>query len=106
MRKGYYLFRECGSLSRVLTVLGIISFVASFLCLFIGVHSIWQTWSLGMFMQTWHLGLLDKDSYFHSHHAWFLFFLALSIVLITANVCVHKICTDIATLLKEIENKK
>ena len=94
MRKIYYQFRECGSLSKALTIATIISFAAMAVIIFMNdIH-------------TWHHGLFSSRYFFSAHHAWILFFFALGIVLIIANIIVHKVCADIAALLKEMDDKK
>jgi len=93
MRKGYYLFRECGALSDALAILSAVSLViAGIIIIANDIH-------------TWHLGLFSDNFYFSAHHAWVLFFVLLSIIMIVANIVLHKICRDIATLLKEIKEK-
>ena len=52
-----------------------------------------------------YLPLIDDDSYFTTYNAWFLFFLSMSIFAFIVDICLHKICRDIATCLKEIEEK-
>lgn len=93
MNKGYYWFRECGALSKLLTIFSIISFVIAGILLVVNdIH-------------TWHLGLFSNEYSFRSHHAWILFLVLLGVILILVNITLHKICRDIATLLKEIEDK-
>ena len=89
MKKIYYHFDECGRMSKILLVVGIISAVIAVAFLFKGGFS----------------PLIHDDTYFELYHAWFLFFLAISIFAFIANLCIHKICADVATLLKEIEEK-
>lgn len=50
--------------------------------------------------------LISGQYYFNVENAWCLFFLLLSIFSFVTDICINKICTDIATLLKEIEDKK
>ncbi len=87
MRKGYYYFRECGSIEKVLLITGIISVVLAFVFWFKGGY----------------LSLISDEYYFTVNNAWFLFFLLISIFAFISDFCVHKICRDIATLLKEVE---
>jgi len=47
------------------------------------------------------LGSIDDDSYFTTYNAWFLFFLSISIFVFIVDICLHKICRDIAICLKE-----
>lgn len=96
MRKGYYLFAECGALSKKLTVSCIISFVMSFALIIIGSEPS---------IHEWYLGLFHNRSVFRPVHAWIIFFFMLGIVLLIANLCIHKVCRDIATLLKEIKER-
>lgn len=93
MKKGYYLFRKCGPLSSTLTILSAISFeIAGIILVLNDTHA-------------WHLGLFGDGHYFDALHAWILIFVLLGVVLIIVNITLHKICRDIATLLKEIEDK-
>ena len=52
-----------------------------------------------------YLPLIDDHFYFTTYNAWFLFFLSMSIFAFIVDICLHKICRDIATCLKEIEEK-
>lgn len=89
MKKIYYHFGECGRMSKILLAIGIISAVIAVAFLFKGGFS----------------PLVHNDMYFELYHAWFLFFLAISIFAFITNLCIHKICADIATLLKEADEK-
>ena len=90
MKKGYYYFAECGRLGRLLLTIGIIAAVIAMFFLIKG----------GL------LPLISNDVYFTADNAWCLFFLAISIFAFMADFCIHKICRDIAALLKEFEEKK
>ena len=89
MKKGYYYFGECGSMEKILLAIGIISAVISAFFLFKGGYS----------------PLIDDNFYFSTYNAWFLFFLSISIFAFIADLCLHKICADIAACLKEIEKR-
>ena len=91
MKKGFYHFGECGSLSRGLVIAGCLSFLLAVLFFCIGGR-IELTRPNAVGETTYSIGCA--------------FFLLLSLVLFIANHCVHKICTDIATLLKQLEAKK
>lgn len=90
MKKGYYYFGECGSMEKILLAIGIITAVISCFFLFKGGY----------------LPLIDDDFYFTTYNAWFLFFLSISIFAFIADICLHKICEDIATCLKQIEENE
>ena len=90
MKKGYYYFRECGRMEKILLAIGIITAIISAFFLFKGGY----------------LPLISDDIYFTAYNAWCLFFLAITILAFMAYLCIHKICRDIATLLKEVEENK
>lgn len=90
MRKGYYYFGECGVLSKELAILGGVSFMVSSIFFFLGG---WEVLTRPC--------ALGNNAF----AIWCAFFLFLSIVFFLAIFCIHKVCRDIATLLKEIENK-
>lgn len=90
MKKGYYYFGECGSMAKILLAIGIITAVISGFFLIKGGY----------------LPLIDDDSYFTTYNAWFLFFLSISFFAFVADICLHKICEDIATCLKQIEENE
>ena len=90
MKKIYYYFGECGRMTKVLLTVGIVAAVIAVTFLFKGGFS----------------PLVNDDEYFTLYSAWSLFFLSISIFAFAADLCIHKICTDIATLLKEIEERK
>ena len=90
MKKGYYYFGECGSMEKILLAIGIIAAVISCFFLFKGGY----------------LSLIDDDFYFTTYNAWFLFFLSISIFAFIADICLHKICEDIAKCLKQIEENE
>ena len=90
MKKGYFYFRECGRMEKILLAIGIITAIISAFFLFKGGY----------------LPLISDDIYFTAYNAWCLFFLAISILAFMAYLCIHKICRDIATLLKEAEENK
>jgi hypothetical protein len=97
VRKGYYLFLECGSLSIKLTVACIFSFVISLLLFIITTGPNIYNW--------YNNGLLKNSYYFETGHAWTIFFFSMGLVLFITNKCIHAVCRDIATLLKDIEDK-
>ena len=90
MKKIYYYFGECGRVTKVLLTVGIVAAVIAVTFLFKDGFS----------------PLVNDDEHFTLYSAWSLFFLSISIFAFVANHCIHKICTDIATLLKEIEERK
>ena len=90
MKKIYYYFGECGRVTKVLLTVGIVAAVIAVTFLFKDGFS----------------PLVNDDEHFTLYSAWSLFFLSISIFAFAANHCIHKICTDIATLLKEIEESK
>ena len=90
MKKGYYYFGECGRMEKILSAVGIISAIISVFFLFKGGY----------------LPLISDDFHFGTYNAWCLFFFIICIFAFTANLCIHKICRDIATLLKEVEENK
>lgn len=90
MKKGYYYFRECTGLEKALVLLGIISLILSVLFLIKGGY----------------LSLLSSDYYFNTENAWCLFFLLLGIILLVIDICMNKLCRDVATLLKQMEEKR
>ena len=90
MKKGYYYFAECGRIGKILLTIGIIAAVIAIFFLIKG----------GL------LPLISNDVYFSADNAWCLFFFAISIFAFAADLCIHKICRDIAALLKEVEENK
>ena len=90
MKKIYYSFGECGRMTKILLTIGIVSAAIALAFLFKGGFS----------------SLISDDYYFTLYNAWFLFFLAISIFAFIADICIHKICSDVATLLKELEKSK
>ena len=90
MKKIYYYFGECGRITNMLLTVGVVAAVIAVAFLFKGGFS----------------PLVNDDEYFTSYNAWFLFFLSISIFAFAACLCIHKICADIATLLKKIEEDK
>ena len=91
MKKIYYTFNECGRMVKILLTIGIVSAVIALAFLFQGGFP---------------SSLVNDDMYFTLYDAWFLFFLSISIFAFIVDLCVHKICSDIATLLKEMEENK
>ena len=89
MKKGYYYFGECGSLNKILLIIGGISGVASIVFFFLGG---WE-----VLTRPYAIGNC-------SYAMWCLFFLLLCSVTFLIDFCIHKICRDIATLLKQMEN--
>lgn len=90
MKKIYYYFDECGRMTKRLLSISVAAAVIALVFLFKGGFS----------------PLVSDDEYFTLYNAWFLFFLSISMFAFLANLCVHKICADIAALLKEIEENK
>ena len=91
MKKVYYYFGECGTLVKTLTLAGIISLAVSAVLFFKGGWEVLcRSWASGN----------------NTYAIWCAFFLLLGVMLIIINICIHKICRDVATLLKEIEDKK
>ena len=97
MRKGYFLFVECGAFSNKLTVLCIISFVVSLILIIVGAEPN---------IHAWYFGLIDGLFEFRTIHAWIIFFFSMGLILLTVNLCMHKICSDVATLINELDDKK
>ena len=95
MKKGFYLFLECGSLCKKLLIFCIISLIISLFLIFV---------SGGFNIHNWYLGLINDNYNFRAIHAWILFFFMLSLVFLIINICINKICEDIARLLKENKN--
>lgn len=91
MKKIYYTFSECGRMAKILLTIGIVSAAIALVFLFKGGFP---------------SSLVSDDMYFTLYDAWFLFFLSMSIFAFIADLCIHKICSDIAALLKEIEENK
>ncbi|QKY69384.1 hypothetical protein [Lentibacillus sp. CBA3610] len=91
MKKVYYDFRECGGLIIMLTVSGLISFAISAVFFFIG---------------GWEVLTRPWAAASSTYSIWCVFFLLLGIILFLFNISVHKICKDVATLLKEVEDNK
>lgn len=90
MKKIYYYFGECGRITNMLLTVGVVAAVIAVAFLFKGGFS----------------SLVSDDYYFTLYNAWFLFFLSISIFAFAACLCIHKICADIAALLKKIEEDK
>ncbi len=91
MKIGYYFFGEWGHLNKMLITTGLISLVISAIFFFIGGWEILtRPYAVGN----------------PTYSIWCVFFLLLGIVLFLVDFCIHKICRDIATLLKEIEDNK
>lgn len=90
MKKGLYYFGESGYLCKGLGISGAICFIVSSVLFFLG----------GRLVLT--MPNVDVST---TYAIWCVFFLLLSIVHFLAILCINKVCRDIATLLKEIENK-
>ena len=90
MKKIYYYFGECGRITKILLTAGTVAAVIAVVFLFKGGFS----------------PLVNDDEYFTSYSAWSLFFLSISIFAFVTDLCIHKICADIAALLKKIEEDK
>lgn len=89
MKKGYYYFGECGSLGKILAIIGGISFSISAVFFYLG--------GWGVFIRPRAVGNC-------SYAMWCLFFLLICVVAFLIDFSIHKICRDIATLLKQIED--
>ena len=91
MKKGLYYFGESGYLCKRLGISGAICFMVSCVLFFCGGY----------------VGLTqpNTDSPTTTHAIWCVFFLLFSIVQFLAILCINKMCRDIATLLKGIEDK-
>ena len=92
MKKGFYLFTECGFLSKILSFSSAVFFIISIILIFFSAEPN---------IHTWYFGLINGRFEFRTIHAWILIFFMLGIVQTIINISIHKICTDIATLLKE-----
>lgn len=90
MKKGFYYFGECTVLQRWLLGAGAVAAALALLFLWLGGGH----------------GLVDDDSYFTLHNAWCLFFLLLSILSFVIDGCLNALCRDVATLLKEEEERR
>ena len=103
MRKGYFIFLRCGTLSNFLAISCIISFLASlvFIIRFSIMYELGPWW-WRIFVPT---GVFGNGI----EHAWtmlyFMFFFLLSVIFLVANICVNIVCEDTAQLLKDIEDK-
>jgi len=91
VKKVYYSFRECGRLVIMLTVLGLISLAVSVVFFSIGG---WE-----VLTRPW----AEASSIYA---IWCVFFLFMGIVLFLINLSIHKVCKDVAILLKEGEANK
>ena len=91
MRKGYYYFGECGFINKILSIICFMSFIIS------GVF-----FKIGGWEVLTRPGALGNNTY----AIWCVFFLLLGIVLMFIKICIHKICSDIATLLTDVEEIK
>lgn len=91
MKIGYYFFGECGHLKKILVTTGIISLIISAIFFFLGG---WE-----VLIRPYAIGS-------PAYSIWCIFFLLVGIVLFLIDFCVYKICRDIATLLKELEDNK
>ena len=89
MKKGLYYFGESGYLCKGLGISAVICFMVSSVLFFFG----------GRVVLTMP-DTLDNITY----AIWCVFFLLLSIVQFLAILCVNKVCRDIATLMKKIED--
>ncbi len=90
MKKAYYYFGECGQLVKIFLIAGIVTAVIALIFLLKGGF----------------LPLVSDTFYFTVYNAWFIFFLSISIFSFAVTFCIHKICTDVANLLKEAEEKQ
>ncbi len=90
MRKGHYEFRYVKGLTIGLFCGGSLSLLLSILLFLLG---------------GW-VGLLEPDYYANTPLSlWTLFFLLLGTLLLVVNGCIHKLCEQMAVLLKEIEDR-
>jgi phosphoglycerol transferase MdoB-like AlkP superfamily enzyme len=90
MRKGIYLFPRCGSLTKKLTV-------AVALCFGISVILLVVNWIL----------LLGGDRGLSDAQLALIIPLTLvGFILLVADICVHRVCEDVASLLKGVEEKQ
>ena len=91
MKKGYYFFGECGSLSKKLIIAGLISIAISGVLFLIGGWEVLtRPYAIGN----------------ETYSIWCIFFLLIGIILFIINICIHRICRDIATLLKDVEDNR
>lgn len=91
MKKGYYYFGESGHISKFLVIMGLVSLIIAIVFFFAGDD----------------IELTRPNAIGNTTYAiWSAFFLLFGIVAFIVNYCIHKICIDIATLLKKIEDKQ
>lgn len=90
MKKGYYYFGECTGLEKALVLCSMISFVIS----------------AGFLIKGGYLSLLSSIYSFNTDNAWCLFFLLLGLFLLVTDICINKLCRDVAVLLKQMEDKR
>jgi len=88
MRIGLYVFRECGALRKTLNILSGICFASALVLIAVFSETIDQVWYTVLVSEV---------------HPLILFFVLLGVVLQAANITLQKICTDVAVLLKEVE---
>ena len=91
MIKGYYYFGECGAFERFLIIGGLLSIAVSAVFFFFG------GWEVLI-----RPGAIGSNSY----SIWCVFFLLLASIMFLIDAAIHKICRDVATLLKEVEDSK
>lgn len=90
MKKGFYYFGESGRLSKILVFMGFVSLIIAIVFFFAGGD----------------IELTRPNAIGNTTYAiWSAFFFLFGIVAFIVNYCIHKICIDIATALKKIEDK-
>jgi len=95
MRKGHYLFVNCGLYCRLLNIFIFVNLVITIILIIVSAHpSIHQ----------WYFGLIYGIYEFKTIHAWIIFFFTLSVFNIIIKMGIHKICEDIAIIIKNIED--
>ena len=78
-------------MSKILLIFSLISFTVSAVFFFIGGGEVL---------------LRPEVRVSHTYAIWCVFFLLLGIVTFLIDISIHKVCSDVAELLKEIEDKK
>lgn len=103
MRKGYFYFPNSSRLSKFVICFAILSFFIS-MVLFL-ITNVDGLLFITIFLRD---GFRAFNFYTQIQwgHIWSIFFLILGIFAIMINVTIHKICEDIAYLLKQGEVKK
>ena len=91
MEKGFYYFGECGAFEKFLVIGGLLSIAVSAVFFLLG--GLYSSYTL-------------YDAVYNPYSIWCAIFLSIGIILFLIDAAIHKICRDIATLLKEVEDKK